>query len=102
MEIGFAFRKNQYYDSVFLMGINNKISKIEGVRNSAVLMGTENNKELLSEIGINDPQIDNATPNDMIVALIAESEEIIHMVLDDLDHWFEGGQDQSGEWKSVV
>lgn len=97
MKTGFAFRKNQYYDSVFLMGINNNLSKIEGVRNSAVLMGTENNKEILSEIGVNDPQIDNATPNDMIVALVAESEEIIHMVLDNLDHWFEGGQDQSSE-----
>ena len=97
MEIGFIIRKNQYYDSVFLMGINNKISEVEGVNNSAVLMGTENNKKLLSEIGVSDQQIDNTTSNDLIVALVAVSEDIIRLVLDDLDHWFEGGSDQQGE-----
>ncbi len=97
MEIGFIIRKNQYYDSVFLMGINNKISKVEGVKNSAILMGTENNKKLLSEIEVFDPQIDNATPNDLIVAVVAVSDDIIRLVLDDLDHWFEGGIDQQGE-----
>lgn len=97
MKKGFDIRKNQYYDSVFLMGINNKIFAVDGVKNSAVLMGTENNKKLLSEIGLSDPQIDHATPNDLIVFLAAESEEIIRMILDDLDHWFEGEQDQSSE-----
>ncbi len=29
---GFTIRKNQYFDSVFLMGINNKISQVEGVK----------------------------------------------------------------------
>ncbi|MBW8012853.1 MAG: acyl-CoA synthetase FdrA [Chloroflexi bacterium] len=99
MEIGFTIRNNQYYDSVFLMGTNNKISEVDGVINSAVLMGTESNKKLLSEIGVNDPQIDKATPNDLIVTLIAESEEIIRLVLDDLDHWFEGAQDQTSEFQ---
>jgi succinyl-CoA synthetase alpha subunit len=97
MVIGFTIRKNQYYDSVFLMGTNNKISEVEGVRNSAVLMGTENNKKVLSEIGVNDQQINDATPNDLIVALVAESEEIIRLVLDDLDHWFEGAEDHTSE-----
>lgn len=102
MEIGFTIRKNQYYDSVFLMGINNKISEVEGIENSAVLMGTENNKGLLLEIGVNAPEIENATPNDLIVALVAASEDPINFVLNDLDHWFEGGQDQSSEqvWKT--
>ena len=97
MESGFTIRKNRYYDSVFLMGINNQISKVEGIKNSAVLMGTENNKKLLAEIGISDLQIDEATPNDLIVAVIADSSKAIRIVLDDLDHWFDRGSDQKTE-----
>ncbi|GAH51249.1 unnamed protein product, partial [marine sediment metagenome] len=94
MKIGFTIRKNQYYDSVFLMGINNKISETEGVKKSAVLMGTENNKKLLSEIGVNDQQIEDADPNDLIVAVIADRSEIVRTILGDLDNWFNWGYDQ--------
>ena len=47
MTIGIAIRKNEYYDSVFLMGINNRIMKETGVIQSAVLMGSDSNKEVL-------------------------------------------------------
>ena len=94
MKIGFTIRKNQYYDSVFLMGINNQISEIEGVKKSAVLMGTEHNKKLLSEIGVNDQQIEDANPNDLIVAVIADRSEIVRTILGDLDNWFNWGCDQ--------
>lgn len=94
MKIGFTIRKNQYYDSVFLMGINNQISEIEGVKKSAVLMGTEHNKKLLSEIGVNDQQIEDANPNDLIVAVIADRSGIVRTILGDLDNWFNLGCDQ--------
>ncbi len=97
MEIGVIIRKNQYYDSVFLMGINNKISEIEGVKSSAVLMGTESNKKLLSEIGVDDRQIEDANPNDLIVAVIADRSEIVRNILGDLDNWFNRGYEQESE-----
>ena len=49
MPSGFVIRKNQYYDSVFLMGISKRISDMPGVQQNAVLMGSETNKGLLSE-----------------------------------------------------
>jgi succinyl-CoA synthetase alpha subunit len=85
MATGFVIRKNQYYDSVFLMGVNKRLSDTAGVQQTAVLMGTENNKELLANIGIHDDLIDAAQPNDLIVAVIADSQQIVDKVLGDLD-----------------
>jgi FdrA protein len=91
MATGFVIRKNQYYDSVFLMGISKRIADVQGVRQNAVLMGSETNKELLSNIGVHDTQIDAAQPNDLIVAVIADSEQAIQQVLMELDQFLVGG-----------
>ena len=85
MATGFVIRRNQYYDSVFLMGVNKRLSDATGVRQTAVLMGTENNKGLLADIGIRDARIDAARPNDLIVAVIADSQQNVEQVLEDLD-----------------
>ena len=89
MASGFVIRKNQYYDSVFLMGISKRISDAKGVQQNAVLMGSDNNKKLLSNIGIQDTQIDAAHPNDLIVAVIADTPQIVNDVLDKLDEYLE-------------
>ena len=85
MASGFVIRKNQYYDSVFLMGINKILSEAPGVEQTVVLIGTEANKRLLSNIGIAGPEIDAAQPNDMIVAVIAESSAVVDDVIVGLD-----------------
>ena len=51
MVTGVIIRKNQYYDSVFLMGFNNRLSKMDGVIQTAVLMGSDANKEVLADLG---------------------------------------------------
>lgn len=86
MASGYVIRNNQYYDSVFLMGVNKRLSQVEGVEQTAVLMGSVKNKVLLEDIGIKEPEIDNARPNDLIVAVIAKTPEIVKAVLDDLDN----------------
>jgi succinyl-CoA synthetase alpha subunit len=85
MPAGFVIRNNQYYDSLFLMGVNKRLSGIKGVQNTAVLMGSEKNKQLLADIGIQDTRIDSAQPNDLIVAVIAESYQVVEDVLGKLD-----------------
>jgi FdrA protein len=85
MAIGFVIRKNQYYDSVFLMGVNKRLSQTKGVIQTAVLMASENNKQLLADIGIHGDQIVSAKPNDLIVAVIAETPQIVDTVLGGLD-----------------
>jgi succinyl-CoA synthetase alpha subunit len=85
MASGFVIRKNEYYDSVFLMGVNKRLSQTKGVIQTAVLMASENNKQLLADIGIHGDQIVSAKPNDLIVAVIAETPQIVDTVLGELD-----------------
>jgi FdrA protein len=91
MPSGFVIRKKQYYDSVFLMGISKRISDIRGVRQNAVLMGSMANKGLLSNIGVRDAQIDSAQPDDLVVAVIADTSQIVSEVLAGLDEFLLGG-----------
>jgi len=95
MASGFVIRRNQYYDSVFLMGVNKRLSEARGVQQTAVLMGSEKNKHLLSDIGLRDAQIDAAQPTDLIVAVTAETPDIVREVLGRLDEWLQAGQDNA-------
>jgi FdrA protein len=67
------------------MGVNKRLSQMEGVEQTAVLMGSEKNKVLLEDIGIRGSDLDNAGPNDLVVAVIAKTQETVKSVLDDLD-----------------
>ena len=73
------------------MGISKRISDLHGVQQNAVLMGSETNKELLVSIGIRDNQIDSAQPNDLIVAVVADTSQIVNEVLSKLDEYLLGG-----------
>src|SRR5512137_2967766 len=95
MASGVVIRKNQYYDSIFLMSVNRRISEAPGVQQTAVLMGSPTNKALLLDIGIQDQQIESAGPNDLIVAVIADSPAILADVLGRLDEWLEAIQENA-------
>lgn len=90
MATGHIVRPNEYYDSVFLMGVNKRLGEHEGVLQTAVLMGSESNKKLLADIGIQGGEIETAKPNDLIVGVVAESKEVIDAVFDNLDQYFSG------------
>src|SRR5512133_500602 len=85
MASGFVIRKSQYYDSVFLMRIAKTIGDEPGVKQSAVVMATDANKELLAEIDIHGAAIDAATPNDLVVAVIAADAAIVERLLASID-----------------
>lgn len=91
MPSGFVIRRNQYYDSVFLMGISKRIQDVKGVHQNAVLMGSDANKGLLSSLGFQDPGIDAAQPNDLIVAVSAETSQAVDDALNRLDEFLAGG-----------
>jgi FdrA protein len=95
MASGFIVRKNQYYDSVFLMGVSNRLSKMEGIQQTAVLMASDKNKNLLADIDIHGDEIDSAQPNDLIVAIIADSPQIIEAVFANLDQTLQYQEESS-------
>jgi len=85
MPSGYAIRKHQYYDSVFLMGVNSRLSKTAGVRQTAVLMGSERNKALLADMGIRAQAIDAAGANDLVIAVLADDEQAVRSALEGVD-----------------
>lgn len=85
MASGFVIRKSQYYDSVFLMRIAKTLNDEPGVTQSAVVMATDANKELLAEIGITGTAIMEATANDLVVAVIAQDAAVIDPLLASID-----------------
>ena len=91
MPFDFVIRKNQYFDSVFLMGVSKRISDQPGVQQNAVLMGSESNKKLLADIGVQDAKIDAAQPNDLIIAVVSTTTKAAHDVLAELDVYLQGG-----------
>ncbi len=69
-------KKDSYYDSVFLMLINKEVKQFDGVKDAVVSMGTEVNTGLLKGMGLFNSEIENSSPNDLIIAVEAETEEI--------------------------
>jgi len=90
MSSGFKVRPNQYFDSIFLMGVNKRLSAIDGVRQSAVLMGSPANKRLLADIGISGEGVDVAGPNDLLLAVVADTSQIVEDALGRSEAWIEG------------
>ena len=95
MASGYTIRPNQYFDSVFLMGVNQRLSRTKGVRQTAVLMASDRNKELLADIGIRGDEIVAARPNDLIVAVIADSPGVVEATLEGLDKALVAVQDST-------
>jgi FdrA protein len=72
---------NTYYDSVTLMVVTSEIIKIPGVKEASVCMGTELNKEMLVESGLSNPDTENATTNDLIIAFETSDSSVKDEVL---------------------
>lgn len=69
--------KDSYYDSVILMLINKEVKQIPGVKDAGVSMGTEANIDLLKGIGLSTPEMEEARPNDLIVVVEGDSEDVV-------------------------
>ena len=85
MSAGYLIRKNEYYDSVFLMRVAKALSEEPGVRDCAVLMATDANKVFLAQIGIQAPEVIAATPNDLVVAILADDSSLVERLLGEMD-----------------
>jgi FdrA protein len=97
MTFGFRILKNQYFDSVFLMRVNRRLSDEAGITDSAVLTGSESNRKLLAELKLYDAQMDGASANDLIVALQAESDAALESALAKLPEFLKGGEGTPSE-----
>ncbi|MBK7821008.1 MAG: acyl-CoA synthetase FdrA [Tessaracoccus sp.] len=68
-------KKNTYIDSVSLMSISTKAAALEGVVNAVAAMATAMNKEILTNQGLITPEIEEATPGDLVLIVVTDGEE---------------------------
>lgn len=68
-------KQNTYFDSVSLMSLSTKANQIDGVEQAFVAMGTEMNKEVLRNVGLITPELEEAKTSDLMIVVKAETDE---------------------------
>jgi succinyl-CoA synthetase alpha subunit len=85
MGVNYEIRKNTYYDSVTLMLISKDISKIEGVNDAIVGMGTDLNKELAEGIKMSNDEIKAIAANDFFISADLSDDSVWESVVGKLN-----------------
>ncbi len=75
MAVKGIIKKGEYFDSVTLMLVAREATKFEGVEDSAIVMGTIQNKSILENSGMLLEEFRNAADNDLLIVVKAASEE---------------------------
>jgi FdrA protein len=78
-------RSGAYYDSAFLMQLQRSLSELPGVDDAGVVMGTEQNKELLAHIDLISPEVEAAKPDDLVIVVRAVSEAAASEAIEQVD-----------------
>ncbi len=92
MEKKLSIRKNEYHDSIQLLRVREALRKTEGVEQLMVVMATPSNKQILQNMDLLTGEIEKAGPNDMVIALRADSKETIDKVTGRVDDYFKKGE----------
>ena len=81
MNVKTIVKTSEYHDSVSLMLAARELSKLEGVKDAAVVMGTEANKSLLANAGLLTDEAGAASPNDLIIAVSTQNASLAEAAL---------------------
>lgn len=84
----------RYVDSVRLMQVTRQVRELEGVRWATAVMGTAANISELREAGFTDPELDEVDPNQLVVAVTAESSDQAAAAIEEAVGAVESGQQQ--------
>ena len=94
--------KNRYYDSVFLMKIARRLAETDGVDNASIGMGTPLNKDTISDLGLWANEAESAGPNDLIIAVRAETEADCEKAKEKFEELISEKSDTSSSFRSIV
>ncbi|MEI7704781.1 MAG: DUF1800 family protein, partial [Deltaproteobacteria bacterium] len=78
-------KRNQYQDSVRLMAISREAGSLPGVKKVLALLGTESNKHVVGSLGLVDRDVEQATPNDLLVCVEASDPAAAGVALERVD-----------------
>ncbi|PEJ57085.1 MULTISPECIES: acyl-CoA synthetase FdrA [unclassified Bacillus (in: firmicutes)] len=85
MTVQVVVKPNTFFDSVSLMSLSTKANQIEGIEQAIIAMGTEMNKGVIKNVGLNTPEIEEAKNSDLIIAVKAETDELIENAFLEID-----------------
>ena len=89
-------RRGFYLDSVALMRISAAISANEGVETASLMIGTPSNLAILDDAGLLAEAGRAAGPDDLVIAVRAESEEVLATALDAAEERLAGAAEDPG------
>jgi len=81
-------KKGEYFDSVSLMIVSREISEMDGILDSAVVMGTKENKSILETAGLLIPEFEKTNDTDLLIGIKAESESRVNDALKRVEELF--------------
>lgn len=73
--------KGRYYDSVSLMNVARQVNGLPGITESAVVMGTAANKDILRGSGIYLAEFEDTSDADLLIAVKSEDETLLEPAL---------------------
>ncbi|MFC2133700.1 acyl-CoA synthetase FdrA [Bacteroidota bacterium] len=78
-------KKGEYFDSVSLMILAKKLNEINDIHDSALVMGTKENKSILEASGYLLKEFSEAKETDLLIAVKSAKEEIADFALEKID-----------------
>ena len=101
MTVKTLIKKSEYHNSVSLMLAARELSKFEGVKDAAVVMGTEANQSILSDAGLLTEEAKGASPNDLVIAVATSSDALADAALQKAEVLLKqkASSSQTGEFK---
>lgn len=85
-------KRGDYFDSVTLMRVAQKINTEKGVIDSGLITGSRENKAILKASGLFVAPFIKASDNDLLVVVKARSEKIAARILDRVDDYLHAGR----------
>ncbi len=85
MVVECRIRKGAYFDSVTLMNVGRQLSGMDGVDDAAVVMGTEENKNILKASGLLTSELAGAAGSDLLIAVRADDAATAEAALAEVD-----------------
>lgn len=92
-----VIRSNAYYDSVTLMSLSSKITDLEGIEDAVISMGTDMNKDLLENVGLDTEESMNSKSSDLIIAIKADTQENYEEAFKKVDELLNSKKSDDGE-----
>ncbi|HYB21394.1 MAG TPA: acyl-CoA synthetase FdrA [Thermodesulfobacteriota bacterium] len=96
MEFYALVKKNTYHDSMKLMQLQSILETIPGIISCGIAMATPANKETFRDAGLVSPQIEEAGPNDLCIAIRAENKEALSSGVEEIQKYFLAKRPVSG------